>query len=81
MQKKGYGILQEGAGSRKGRVGRVRMSCLHLSLGSLGPPEVKQQSLVSWAQSQMIYSIVCSGHPLGQQGRGQERLVFGAASE
>lgn len=35
---KGLRILQEGAGSGKGRAGRVWMSCLHLSLGSLGPP-------------------------------------------
>ena len=53
---------------------------LQLSGDSLSPPGVKEQRLVSWAQSQLISSIVCSGHPLGQQRR-QERPVWGAASE
>jgi len=50
------------------------------SLGSVSPPGVKEQRLVSWAQSQPICSSVCSGHTLGQQSR-RERLVWGAAME
>lgn len=48
----------------------------HLSLGA---PGVKKQGLVSWAHSQLFCSIVCSGHPLDQQGRRQDRMVLGAA--
>lgn len=54
--------------------------CPPCGMGSVSPPGVKEQRLVSWAQGQLLGSIVCSGHPLGQQRR-QERLVWGAAKE
>ena len=78
---KGHGNLEGGAGTGKEECGRVWILCLQLSWDSLNPPGVKEQRLVSWAQSQLISSIVCSGHPLGQQRRRQERPVWGAAAE
>lgn len=47
-----------------------------LQPGRQQPPGGKKLRLVSWAWSQLICSIVCSGHPLGQQGRRQEKLVL-----
>lgn len=69
------------AGTGKEVCGRVWILHLQLSWDYLSPPGVKEQRLVSWAQSQLISSIVCSGHPLGQQRRRQERPVWGAAAE
>lgn len=67
--------------NRKGRVWKGVDIAPSTQLGLPQPPGVKEQRLVSWSQSQLISSIVCSGHPLGQQRRRHERPVWGAAAE
>lgn len=75
------GVWREGLEQERKSGERVWILSPHLGLGAISPPGVKEQRLVSWAQSQLICSIVCSGHPLGQQRKRWERMVWGAATE
>lgn len=71
MCHRGTGDLQKGDGSSEGGAGAGKeqwgILCPPCGMGSVSPPGVKEQRLVSWAQGQLLCSIVCSGHPLGQQ--------------